>query len=98
MIQAQGYNILVQIPAKQASMKGSLYIPEGTSQGNQVVSATVVSVGAAVGIGQWNGQSVPSNVVAGATVWFQKPNSVEFEADGEKYQIVPENAILAVSI
>jgi co-chaperonin GroES (HSP10) len=100
-IVACGSNIVVQIPTTQSGgkTKGGLYIPETTgASGNQVVSGTVISVGPTVGIGPWNG--IPSSVVlikVGVTVWFQKPNSVEFETDGETYQILPENAILAVT-
>jgi len=98
MIVAYGSNIVVQIPTSAGKSKGGLYIPEGVgSSGNQVVGATVISVGPTVGIGPWNGIRADVLLIkAGATVWFQKPNSVEFEFENQAYQVVPENAILAV--
>ncbi len=99
MIIAYGSNIVVQIPTTQSSTtKSGLYIPEGTStQGNQVVAASVISVGPTVGIGAWNAIQSKLTINEGDTVWFQKPNSVEFECDDEKYQVIPDNAILALT-
>lgn len=101
-IVAYGSNVIVQIPTTQGGGKtrGGLYIPETTgATGNQVVAGKIVSVGPTVGIGPWNGVRLEKRCTptAGENIWFQKPNSIEFEYEDQTYQVIPENAILAIT-
>jgi co-chaperonin GroES (HSP10) len=100
VIDAYGSNVIVEIQVAKGGgvSTGGIYLPEGTSTGNQIASGVVISVGPKVGVDTLALASVVDVVPkVGDTLWFPKFNSTELEYEGKKYNIVTDNAILAVN-
>lgn len=87
-------NLLVRVEERNGpTMRGSLYVPETTEAGGQVISGKVVEVGP----GRADASArVPMSVTAGDTIMFPKFNATKIEKDGVTYYVVPETQVLIV--
>lgn len=92
-ISAVGDKILVREIEEPNTTAGGIVLPDQTKLGGE--KARVVSVGK--GVRTISGEFSPLEVAEGDTVWYKKASSVEVDLEGEKYRMIREYDIIAVS-
>lgn len=103
-----GDRVLVKLTDEAERTKSGLYLPAGYQQKEEIHTGYILKAGPGYAIPSmdmdgesWNGKSnevryIPLQVQPGDLAIFMKKNAVEIKYDGEKYYIVPQNAILMV--
>jgi chaperonin GroES len=91
-IKPLGERVLVELVKEEEVAKGGIIIPDSAKEKPQ--EGKVIAVG--TGKLDENGKVVPFNVKKGDLVLMPKYGGTEVKVDGNEYQIVREDDILAV--
>ena len=91
-IKPLGERVLVELVKEEEVSKGGIIIPDSAKEKPQ--EGKVIAVG--TGKLDENGKVVPFNVKKGDLVLMPKDGGTEVKVDGNEYQIVREDDILAV--
>lgn len=91
-IKPLGERVLVELVKEEEVSKGGIIIPDSAKEKPQ--EGKVIAVG--TGKLDENGKVVPFNVKKGDLVLMPKYGGTEVKVDGNEYQIVREDDILAV--
>lgn len=102
-----GDKVLIKPEEESNKTPSGLFLPQGVAQKEEVMCGHVVNTGPGYPLGEaategepWSGRTrtelryVPLQAQKGDYAIFLKGPAVEVEIDGNKYQIVPHNAIL----
>lgn len=102
-----GDRVLIQPSVATERTKAGLYLPSGYQEKEELLTGFIIKCGPGYALpGEendepWNPKHdavkyLPLQVVPGDMAIFLRKNAVEVKYDGEKYFIVPQNAILLV--
>ncbi len=102
-----GDRVLIQQGRASTKTKGGLYLPAGYQDKEEIQSGYILKCGPGYAIPNmeseesWNPKEqgpkyVPLQVQPGDLALFMQKSAVEIKYNGEKYYIVPQNAILLV--
>lgn len=102
-----GDKVLIKPEEENNKTPSGLFLPQGVQHKEEVMCGNVVNTGPGYPLGEaategeaWSGRTrtelryVPLQAQTGDYAIFLKAPAVEVEIDGNKYQIVPHNAIL----
>lgn len=98
LLQPIGDNLILQIEVKNKEEKrdsGLILLNEGTEQSLRTDIATVIAIGEGRVLN--NGQVLKPTVKVGDRVLYNKFAGTEINTDGEKYLILKETDILAIT-
>lgn len=102
-----GDRVLIEPGSAAKKTKSGLYLPAGYQEKEEIQSGYILKCGPGYAIPDidegegWNGRGakpryVPLQVQAGDLALFVVKDAVEIKYNGDKYYIVPQNAILMV--
>ena len=103
-----GDRVLIKLTDVAERTKSGLYLPAGYQEKEQIQSGFILKVGPGYAIPNmdpddeaWTGRNnevkyLPLQVREGDLALFMQKSAIEIKYDGEKYYIVPQNAILMV--
>jgi len=101
-----GDRVLIQPSDAAKRTKSGLYLPAGYQDRDEVQGGYVLKCGPGYAIANndsedWNSKTqqpryLPLQVQAGDYALFLQKNAVEVKYEGDKYYVVPQNAILLV--
>jgi len=93
IIKPIGDRVLVKLVEEKETIKGGILIPESAKDKPQ--EAKVIALG--TGGRDENGQLIPFEVAVGDTILLPKYGAVEVSVDDEKYLLVKQGEILAIT-
>jgi co-chaperonin GroES (HSP10) len=102
-----GDSVLIQPSVATERTKAGLYLPTGYQDKEELATGYIIKCGPGYALPNqdddesWNPNHdavkyLPLQVQTGDAAIFMRKNAVEVKYDGEKYYIVPQNAILMV--